>query len=263
MNRPTGIPRAIIARFVALVIGLASCAAFAGQTRPLIDEAFVLSVKETMTLSLLSAPAPKLPPALVVALRYPPPESRRTRFGYWHTCGWGSVVYPAPRATKLPVDPVFILADGYRKCRSITASLLEPRVMVGAYPIGYFGDFTYEGVLVSDRLEFSDEPGLQQLFGLMVRLAKEPEDYWDPGFEWKDPDLKLTEYRDQTQFTPELVLEFVGETTVRLEINLTTKRLLVQSGERWEMYDLDQKSAAALKEVLTAEQARRRQEQIL
>ncbi len=254
-------PKIVKAVVVSLLIEAASCAALGAHAGPLIDEAFVLSVEEFMSRSLLSVAAPKLPPAqVVVALRYPPPESRRTRFHPWSGCGWGSAVYPAPRMTKLPVNPIFILVAGYRQCRRIVATMIEPRVPVGLYPAGHFGDFIYEGLLVSDRLEFSDEPTLQQVFGLLAETAEEPESDWAWYFEgWDDPELKLVEYRNKTRFTPELLLEFVGETTVRIELNLTTRRLLVQTGERWEMYTLDQRSGAALQNLVTAEQTRRRQ----
>jgi len=165
------------------------------------------------------------------------------------TCGGGSIgrFNLEPRATALPTDPTLILADGYRKCRMIRAAMLETSIRVASYPVGYFGDFEYDGLLVSDWFEFSDETVLRQLFGLFVEARKEP-DYWE-----------MADYRRNTGFIPDFLFEWVGDTTLRIEINLRAERMLIQTGERWKAYTFDRWSAAALKKLMTGEQTKLRE----
>jgi hypothetical protein len=115
------------------------------------------------------------------------------------------------------------------------------------------GEFEYKGILVSDWLEFSDETKLRQLLSLLLEVARDP-DEWEMDFEEDTGvELKVADYRRNTQFTPELVFEFVGDTTIQMEINLTTERVLIQASERWEVYNLDPWSAAALKAMVMEE----------
>lgn len=158
---------------------------------------------------------------------------------------------------RLPTDPTSLLSDSYMKCRLIKAALLETRVPILAYPAGYFGDLEYDGLLVSDWFEFSDEAMLKNLFGLLVEVIDGP-DYGELDFYLDGTlDLKLSDYRKNTGFNPELVFEFIGDTPLRIEVSLTAKRLVIQAGEKWDFYCLDQWSAAALKDILTTEQSRK------
>lgn len=161
--------------------------------------------------------------------------------------------------TKLPVDPIFVLGESYLKCQVIKAALLEPTVSVESYPRGYFGEYEHEGLLISDRFEFSDEATLEKLFKLMVEVVKVPadgemiEEFRDDELE---PELKLADYRKNTRFFPEFIFEFAGEKPLRMEINLTRGRLLIQAGEQWDGYEIDNLSAQALRALLMAERGR-------
>ena len=233
-----------------LLIGVAISTAFATGGVPVGDDGFGLRIQEYMARSIAAAPPPKfLHREVSVAPHYPSLEPRRSRYSYWSGCGgtgrMGNFNFE-PRATKLPVDPTLVLGSAYLRCRIIKAAIIDSRVPVASYPAGYFGDFEYEGLLVSDWLEFADEAMLRRLFGLSVELAGEP-DFWEPDFDAKDGhDIMLADYRKDSGFTPEVLLEFFGETTLRVEINLTTERLLIQAGDRWECYGLDKWRAVAL-----------------
>lgn len=182
---------------------------------------------------------------------------------YWRTCGFGGDLRFSGelRITKLPVDPILVLGESYLKCQMIKAALFEPAVSVEFYPPGYFGEYEYEGLLISDRLEFSDEATLEKLFRLMAEVVKAPadeemiEELLDDETE---PELKLADYRKNTGFSPEFIFEFTGETPLRMEINLTRGRLLIQAGEQWDGYEIDQQSAVALRTLLWAERERQR-----
>ena len=139
-----------------------------------------------------------------------------------------------PRQTKLPVDPTLIIANGYLKCKMVKATIIDPRILITDYPAGYFGDFESEGQLVIDWFEIANEPQLKQLFDQLVRIAKEPND-WERGYNYFNSlDPKLADFRNSMGFTPELLFEFVGDVSIKIEINVTTERVLIQSGDRWE-----------------------------
>ena len=176
-------------------------------------------------------------------------------------CGGGRVesVNFEQRKSKLPADPVLVLGDVYLRCTLIKAVAIEPAVVMTDYPRGYFGDYEYAGWLVTDRFEFSDEPTLKRIFQLLVEAVASPD--YDAMFEELENDsngteLKLADYRKQTGFVPEMVFELVGEKTLRMEINLTRGRLLIQTGEKWDGYMLDRWSGADLRALLSAERER-------
>jgi len=195
-----------------------------------------------------------------VTSRYPPWAMSRRSF-LWAGCGWGT---PGKfnfeqRQTKLPDDPTLILAAGYQKCERIDISILDSSVPVYAYPAGYFGDYVYESVLIADRMEFSDEDSLRHIFILTVEAAAMVDDIWPFWLDERPSEVTLVDFRKETGFNPELLIEFVGETNVRIEINLTMQRVLILSGDRWESYALDPGSAAALQNIASAKQAKLRQ----
>jgi hypothetical protein len=244
--------------FSSLLVGAVASITFNAQARPVINEAFTVRLPVfIMSQATLSAvPARALSPTMV-GLRYPPPDKRKVYYSHWRTCGGGFVgkYNLEPRATALPVDPTLILAEAYRKCRMVKAAMIEASVRVASYPADYFGEFEYDGLLVSDWFEFSDETVLRQLFGLFVEARKEP-DYGEMDFdEMTGLDLKLADYRINTGFIPDLLFEFIGDTTLRVEINLRTERMLILTGERWEAYTFDQWSVAALKQLMEAERS--------
>ena len=241
-----------------LLAGTAAGIAFgSAQVGPLVGDSVALRIKEYMARSISSAITPKiLQHEVTVELRHPPTELRRMNPFYWGGCGGGGIAnYDfEPRTTKLPVDPTLVLADAYLKCQMIRAAIFEPQVPVAFYPAGYFGEYEYAGLLVRDWLEFSDETVLGQLFGLLVKVAKEPDD-WEMEFVLENgSEPKLADYRQNTGFTPELLFEFVGGIPLRVEINLTRDRLLIQAGDRWDCYALDSGSAATLKALALAKQ---------
>ncbi|MEO6992868.1 MAG: hypothetical protein ABI273_04500 [Lacunisphaera sp.] len=172
----------------------------------------------------------------------------------WSTCGWG-VAYPtnfAPRITKLPADPVLVLANGYLKCKSIRSALFEPQVSVADYPAGHFGDYEYAGLLVPAWIEFSDETSLRKIFHTLTSLADGPDDIWYDYYEADDSPVKLADYRQTTTFTPELLIEFVGGTNLRVELNFTQGRMLIQVDDRWDSYHLNQHQAGLLRKIIAA-----------
>jgi hypothetical protein len=187
--------------------------------------------------------------------------SRLTERFLWHGCGFGGTgsLLAESRPSSLPADPLLVLGEGYLKCRMITAMLFEPTVSVESYPAGYFGEYEYEGLLASDRFEFPDEATLEKLFNLLVEVVKVPgneemiEEFFDDE---GDPELNLADYRKSTGFFPEFMLEFLGEKPLRVEINLTKGRMLIQAGEKWGGYEIDSRSAAALRALVWAERGK-------
>lgn len=183
------------------------------------------------------------------------PRYSRWKWGfandYWAGCGFGTEnrFNFERRPMKLPDDPTLILGAGYLKCERIDISILEPRVHVESYPTGYFGDHVYENVLIEKRVEFSDEAVLRQLFFLMVEAATGVDDNWSFLLDDMNADLNVADFRKATGFIPELLIEFVGETNVRVEMNLNRRRVLILSGDRWEVYELHSKSAAAVENI--------------
>ena len=226
------------------------------------NDAFTHQIQEQLRQNVLSLTSPQRgkPNAFVDLIN----ARFETRKGLplWIGCGWGSVESRynfEPRLTKLPDDPILILAAGYLRCQRIDISVLDPRVPVAFYPSGHFGDYVYENVLITDRLELSDEMMLRQLFFLMVESAAAVDEDWSVWPGEAQTEMKVSDFRDETGFVPEMLIELVGETVVRMEMNFTRQQVLIQSGDLWETYTLDPGSAAALKEMVIAEQIKQRQ----
>ena len=238
---------------IVLLLGIVANPAVAVPLEPLIDESITRRIQAHLAhnfASIIPTTATLLP--IAVEPHYPPPPVLRAKSYYWGGCGGGRATNDnfEPRLSKLPADPTLILADAYLKCRLIKATAFEARVPIALYPDGYFGDLEFEGRLISDRAELSTEAELKRLFELLVRAAKEPDD-WEMKFHVENGlEPKLSDFRNETCFTPELLFEFVGETVVRIEINLTIERLLIQAGDRWEYYTLDWRSAAVLSKII-------------
>jgi hypothetical protein len=251
-------PTARTALFCLLCMGMAGRVT-ATQADRLIAELLAMRTQECMAQKISSGMHPKaLDPRVMDGPHGHSSDLRRLNSLYWRTCGFGGVgdLNGEPRTTKLPADPILVLGESYLKCQMIKAALLEPTVSVEFYPPGYFGEYEYEGLLASDRFEFSDEATLEKLFKLLVEVVKVPDNgemIEDFLYDFEEPELKLADYRKQTGFFPEFIFEFVGEKPLRMEINLTKGRLLIQAGDQWDGYEIDRRSAAALRELLLAD----------
>jgi hypothetical protein len=191
--------------------------------------------------------------AVSVEPHFPRKVSRATRAD-WITCGWGltNPVNFESRVTKLPADPVLVLADGYLKCKSIRSALFDPQVSVAGYPAGHFGDYEYAGLLVPAWIEFFDEANLREIFHTLAGVADGPDSSAFAYYEMEDPQMKLADYRRASGFSPELLVEFVGGTDLRIEVNFTQGRMLIQVDNRWDFYNLNQPQAGFLREIITA-----------
>ena len=189
--------------------------------------------------------------------------SRLTERFLWHGCGFGGTgsLLAELRPSSLPADPLLVLGEGYLKCRMITAMLFEPTVSVEFYPPGYFGEYEYAGLLASDRFEFTEEKTLERIFQLLTEVARprnlDEYEYREiDDLEFEDADLKLADYRKLVGFVPELLFEFSGEKILRVEINLTSGQLLIQAEEKWDAFEIDRPSAAALRALLWAQRGK-------
>lgn len=168
-------------------------------------------------------------------------------------CG-GSFMLPInPRPESMLPDPIAAMGAAYLKCRLIKAAMLDPEVPVEFYPAGHFGRWVQDGVLVTDRIVVTDETELRRLFTLLIETMGEPDDLFDECWP-EDPGswASVGDFRRQAKFAPEMIFEFVGESPLRIEICLWQKRVLMQMGERWEIYALDRWSAGALRDFLKA-----------
>jgi len=239
-----------------VVLGLLLCAtcgnALAAHAERTIGEILLVRTEESMTRNLalaLQTRAIRLR-EMDAALLQPMKRQRFDRF-YWGGCGGGRTLVVEPRVTKLPVDPMLVLSDSYLKCEKVRAAFFGPVVSVASYPPGYFGDYEYEGQLVSDWIEISDEGLLQQLFTVLVEVADGPDEDMD-YYEWDSETLQLAALSKRTGFSPEMVVEFVGDAPLAVEINLSSGRMLIQAGDKWDFYSVDRLSAAALRDLLGA-----------
>lgn len=240
-------------------MGLAAQVAAASQSDPVISDLLATRTRERMARKIATVMLSKTFEPRVFDERYShQPNLRRRDLFFWHGCGFGGVARfsAAPRTTRLPVEPLLVIGESYLQCQMITAMLFEPTVSVEFYPPGYFGEYEYEGLLASDRFEFIDETTLEKLFKLLVEVVKVPgneemiEEFFDDE---GDPELNLADYRKSTGFFPEFMFEFVGEKPFRVEINLTRGRLLMQAGDKWDGYEVDGRSAWALRTLLIAQ----------
>ncbi len=244
--------RAIALFVLALAV---NCSPAASLTFKFDHEAFTQWIQERLQ---KSTPPTEPPSAWKAKIRIEPhplkadPDKRRA---FWITCGGGfsnRFVFEQ-RATKLPDDPTLILASGYRSCQRMDIFILEPRVPVAFYPTGYFGDYVYENILVKDRMELFDETLLRQLFLLIAEGAiavNDLEAYW-----FDEPQLvQVTDFRKESHFIPELVIEMVSPDEVRIELDFTHEKILIQKADRWESYLLDPGAAAAIRKIVADEQ---------
>ena len=176
---------------------------------------------------------------------------RQSGFRSSALCGGVYFGSDSERESRL-VDPVAALGAAYRKCRAITADVLETRVAVEQYPEGYFGDAVSEGMLRVERREFADEARLRELFALLVEAIGGRDDLFEF---WPDGPVGGTSLRDirwETGFVPDQAFEFAGELPVRVEVSFAQQRVLVRAGDKWDIYALDRPGAVALREFLAA-----------
>jgi hypothetical protein len=174
----------------------------------------------------------------------------------WCRCGVSNFTFVSPvREAKL-VDPVAAVGAAYLKSRSVKAVLFDREVPVAHYPEGHFGSWVQAGMLVLEQAEFTDETEIRQVFALLAEAIGESDEaveWWlyEPG-----PKLSANDYRRHTGFVPELTFEFTGAVPLRVEISPKCQRMLVQAGDRWDVYAIDRLSVAALKDLLTAKRPR-------
>jgi hypothetical protein len=159
------------------------------------------------------------------------------------------------RRKTMLADPVAAIGAAYLQSRSVKAALLDPRVHVDSYPEGRFGSWLQDGVLVTERVEITGESEIRQVFALLVEAIEGPDETFDYLGEEPSSGTSLADYRRNTGFVPEVTFEFVGATSLRAELSLKQGRLLLQAGDRWEVYALDRWSGAALKQLLSAPRA--------
>jgi hypothetical protein len=162
---------------------------------------------------------------------------------------------PDARRETMLTDAVAAIGAAYLKSRSVKVALLDPGVHVDTYPEGRFGNWVQNGVLVTERREFTDEPEIRQVFVLLVEALGERELDLFLG-DGSNSSLSVSDYRRDTGFVAEVSVEFVGEAPLRVELNLQQERLLIEAGGRWEVYALDQWSGAALRRLLAAPDAK-------
>ena len=153
--------------------------------------------------------------------------------------------------TQLP-DPVATIGAAYLQSRVVKAVLLDPDVVVDSYPEGFFGSWVRDGILITHRREMTDEVATQQVFALLAEAIAGPDpeiEYW-----FTDSTAKTSQaaYLRSTGFVPEIIIEFAGETPLRVDLNTRQGRILVRAGDCWGFFALDQWSGAALKALLTA-----------
>lgn len=181
------------------------------------------------------------------------------RVGLW--CGFGrplqgremcgGVIIPDFQQFRLK-DPVGEIGVAYLKSRSVKATRFDSEFRVSDHPDGHFGSWVQDGLLVTERMEFTDEATLRQVFALLVEAIGEPDDEpYDWWLEAPGPKMSPADFRQHSGFVPELSFEFVGEVPLRVEFNLRQRRLLIQAADRWGVYALDRWSAAALRDLLT------------
>ncbi|HEY8994158.1 MAG TPA: hypothetical protein VIM71_05835 [Lacunisphaera sp.] len=166
-------------------------------------------------------------------------------------CGHSHDFILVERKSKLQ-NPLAALGAAFSKCHAVTSEVLAPWVPVADYPEGYFGGWIQDGILVTERHEFTDEAAIRRIFTFLAAAIDSQNDNSDYDFEIFEPDPTLAEYRRETGFVPELTFRFVGEVTLRAEINQEQGRLLIQAGDQWDVYSLDRWSMVALKELLAA-----------
>ena len=131
-------------------------------------------------------------------------------------------------------------------------AILDYRVPVDHYPTDYFGDYVENNLLVVYRKEFSDEASLRRFFLSVTKAIARADEDWLYFLLDRDPqtEIKIDDFRTEGGFVPEAVLEFAGKTPVRVEINFNAGQALIQSGERWEVYEMEPAGASALENLI-------------
>jgi hypothetical protein len=243
-------------RFTACVLPAIAAAQIAGAVRPQTSTTnlFTRSIPHPLPQVHLPVIEPHIPLLPISIQPHLLARDFRSARADWITCGWGLAnrVTFESRVTKLPPDPVLVLAHGYLKCKSIRSALFDPQVSVAGYPTGHFGDYEYASLLVPAWIEISDEANLREIFHTLTSLAEGPDDPEFALYEMEDPELELSDYRRASKFTPELLIEFVGGTDLRIELNFTQSRMLIAVDTRWDFYNLNQPQAYLLRKIIKA-----------
>ncbi|MGA7725575.1 MAG: hypothetical protein WCA95_09835 [Opitutaceae bacterium] len=127
-------------------------------------------------------------------------------------------------------------------------SALQPAVPVGTYPKDVFGTFIYDGILVSGRTQFSDEAVPKEIFSLLVEALEDGEE----GFWWLsiEDSTNLQIYKSMSNFSPDVLIEFLGQGSLRIELDFKTHRAVFRGGDKWGAYALDDRASAAIQDLL-------------
>jgi len=130
-------------------------------------------------------------------------------------------------ASLLPADPTPLLCQAYLGYTSVRVFVLKPELIWPGY--------------------FPNEASVKELFSLLVEGLEPEDDVWYPQFgDQANPNA----YRSVVGFVPDVLIEFSGETSLTVEVDLRRYHAIIRLGDKWGGYTLDKFCCRSIESTL-------------
>ena len=146
-------------------------------------------------------------------------------------CSWGVYVIEPPTSVDLlPTNIVESVGVGFASCRSVRFEILSREVDLAAYPVGYFGDFTYRGRLVVERVTLASQDDVLFAFRLLAEASRGD---WLNDVLIFDEVPTQEEFRELESFVPDMRVIFEGDDEVAIDVDTVHGTAIVSAGGKW------------------------------
>ncbi|MBI5382167.1 MAG: hypothetical protein HZA31_09740 [Opitutae bacterium] len=147
--------------------------------------------------------------------------------------------YPVPKLYHWPqLDSIPAVCNAYRQAEALEVWQLERAVDVSFYPRAFWGNFILRDVAITRVTKLHEYSAHVEAFRLVVDALSsgEAEKFWDP---WDPEPPTLAGVIGTTRFVPDLVFQFVGPRTVKVEFDLAAQLALVTADGAWGLCRFD------------------------
>jgi hypothetical protein len=166
----------------------------------------------------------------------------------WFGCGSYSmdVKIPClqlPQCSKnsLPDAPVSILTAAFRRCTEFRILILDlSGTLTGNFARLPQGSM-YENHFVENRVITEDVFAMRLVFRWLTENLEVNETAF--LYEESTANAEMEEFRKSSRFAPNIVFEFYGIDSLRVELDTENRYLLLRTKDKWGSYDFDQLSA--------------------
>lgn len=139
-------------------------------------------------------------------------------------CGGLGFVLNVPEGA-IPLDPLPQVSEAYRKAEWGEVWVLDSSIDILSSPTGTWDGYSHRGVAITHVRRFDDSGALAALFRLCVDLVS---DEPDESYFWGtiEASMPIDSAIHTLAFSPDVVISIGGEAIVRVEAQLSEKRVL-------------------------------------